>query len=272
VVFVLLLLFFAPVPEPPVIQAVRSGNPAVLKQLIDPKEGLQAVGSHGQTALHEAASRCSIWAADMLVKAGLDRQVRDKEGQTAAMVASDCPPSTDRVSLIRVLMAAIPRDAGNQEGSRWSLQDAVARGDLNVASMLLQMGSAVNAVGDQGNRALEIAVRKGNLRATTFLLEHGADVQLKTTAGTTLMHEAALGGSAEIIAVIAGRGVDVNIPDKESEQTPLHYAASFDRPDAVEALLKAGADTKRRDRKGRTALDLAKAENHDRIVKLLQSR
>jgi ankyrin repeat protein len=39
----------------------------------------------------------------------------------------------------------------------------------------------------------------------------------------------------------------------------------------VEALVKAGADRTKRDGKGRTALDLAKAENHARVVKLLSA-
>ncbi len=266
----ILLLLFAASPEPPVIQAVRSGNPAVRQQLIDKKDGIHALGTNGQTALHEAAARCNIYTAQVLVDAGLDRKVRDKQGNTAAMIAADCPPSPDREQLIRVLMAPVPADFANNESMRWSLQDAASRGDRNVLNMLLQMGADVNRVGNNGNRAVEIAARKGDYPTTKLLLERGADAKLKTSAGTTLLHEAALGGSAEVVALIIAYGVDLHTPDTETGATPLHMAASFNRADAVKALLKAGADRNRRDSKGRTALDLARSNEYKEIVDILR--
>lgn len=190
--------------EPPIVQAVRSGNPVLIQQLAADKAELHKLGSQGQTALHEAAARCSLETVQLLVEAGVERLIHDNQNRTAAMIAAECPQSNGMIRMTRLLMTPLS-DKGVDERSRWSLQDAAARGDMAVINMLLQMGANVNAVGTAGNRALEIAARKANARLVRTLLDRGADPTLKTSAGTTVVHEAALGGSAEVIQMLLDR-------------------------------------------------------------------
>ncbi|MDZ4801738.1 MAG: ankyrin repeat domain-containing protein [Bryobacteraceae bacterium] len=258
-------------PEPPIIQAVRSGNPALIAKTAADKSELHKLGSKGQTALHEAAARCSLETVLLLVDAGVDRGTVDRHNNTAAMIAADCPQNTGMVRMTRALMTPLP-NKGVDEEWRWSLQDAAARGDMAVLNMLLQMGADVNTVGTAGNRAIEIAARKGNAKLVRVLLEKGADVSLKTAAGTAILHEAALGGSAEIVGMLLEKGADPNAQDTESQSTPLHYAASFNRVEAIKALRKGKADPARLDAKNRTPLDVARANNHAEAVAALTAK
>jgi ankyrin repeat protein len=256
--------------DPPVIEAVRSGNTSTLRELVSAKDVvLDARGSGRQTALHEAAAKCSLEAAQILVNAGLDRLIRDDANRTAAMIAMNCPESPGRNQLVRLLMVPLPPKAAD-ETARWSLQDAAARGKISVVKMLLALGSDVNAVGTKGNRALEVACRSGNAPVTMILLDHGADIRLRTDAGTTVLHEAALGGSSEVIDMLLARGADINAVDAESRSTPLHYAASFGRLNAVKTLVRHGADVNQKNNKGMTALETAVANSQDDVVTLLR--
>jgi ankyrin repeat protein len=253
--------------DPPVIEAVRSGNASALRELVSAKGiVLDARGSRRQTALHEAAAKCSLEAAH----AGLDRLIRDDANRTAAMIATNCPVSAGKDQLMRLLMVSL-RPTAADETARWSLQDAAARGKIDVLNMLLTLGSDVNAVGTKGNRALEVACRSGNAPVTMKLLDHGADLRLKTNAGTTVLHEAALGGSSEVIDMLLARGADINAVDAESRSTPLHYAASFGRLNALKTLVRHGADVNQKNNKGMTALQTAVANSQNDVVTLLRA-
>jgi ankyrin repeat protein len=257
--------------DPPVIEAVRSGKTSALHELVSTKGiPLDARGSRRQTALHEAAAKCSLEAAQILVNAGLDRLSRDDANRTAAMIATNCPVSAGKNQLVRLLMVPL-RPTAAYETARWSLQDAAARGNINVVNMLLALGSDVNAVGTKGNRALEVACRSGNAPVTVKLLDHGADLRLKTNARTTVLHEAALGGSSEVIDMLLARGADINAVDAESRSTPLHYAASFGRLNALKTLVRHGADVNQKNNKGMTALQPAVANSQNDVVTLLRA-
>lgn len=68
-------------------------------------------------------------------------------------------------------------------------------------------------------------------------------------------------------ALAGGAGVDV--PDAEDGRTALMRAAAFGREEASSALLAVGADPRRTDVQGTTALHLAAGNGHVDVVRLL---
>jgi ankyrin repeat protein len=62
----------------------------------------------------------------------------------------------------------------------------------------------------------------------------------------------------------------VNAADSETGATPLMIAASMGRTEAIESLLKGGAQVRLRDRQGRTALDRAHEAGSADSEKILQ--
>jgi len=142
---------------------------------------------------------------------------------------------------------------------------------VNVAEMLLKLGSDVNALNPKGDRALDVACRRGDPAMVRTLLGAGADVKLPTTSGTTALHEAALGGDPRVVELLIAKGAVVDAPDKENAATPLHYAASFGRVEAVRALTARGADRHRKDRRGFDALRTAQTNGQQEVVELLRT-
>jgi ankyrin repeat protein len=259
--------------EPAVIEIVRSGNLAQLQDLIARKEGLQARGAQNQTGLHEAAARCNLQAARMLVDAGLDRSALDNAGRTAGELAFTCRDAARNKELVRLLWVPRPPAAAKADANaRWTLHGAAARGDANVVEMLLKLGVDVNGVNGNGDRALEVACRKGDARTVEILLKRAADVRLTSSSGTTVLHEAALGGDPRVIELLIRHGAEVDAPDREKAATPLQYAASFGRPEAVRMLVQHGADVRRKDRNGRDAFAAATANGHSEVAEMLRTR
>jgi hypothetical protein len=65
------------------------------------------------------------------------------------------------------------------------------------------------------------------------------------------------------------RGVDVNERDKRY-RIALHYACLYNRLKIVKKLIKAKANLEAKDNRGRTALDIAKEEDYQEIIDLLE--
>ena len=74
--------------------------------------------------------------------------------------------------------------------------------------------------------------------------------------------------SAERIQAEIARGADVNARARDGD-TPLHWAAAYNSPAAVEALLEAGADADARDGDGATPLHWAAANDRPAAVHAL---
>ena len=83
-----------------------------------------------------------------------------------------------------------------------------------------------------------------------------------------LLQAARLGNADTVRALLAAPNVDVNGVD-DNGNTPLIEAARFGHDDVVTALLIARADTKLKNREGKTALMLASEGGHDETVKRL---
>ncbi|WP_205182846.1 ankyrin repeat domain-containing protein [Burkholderia sp. LMG 13014] len=110
-----------------------------------------------------------------------------------------------------------------------------------------------------GTHALALAARFGMHGLMADLITRGADARLYGD-GLAPIHMAA---DARAIGILVAAGADPNAPwkregvDMARGTTALHTAARDDRPELIEALLKAGADPNVRDRDGFTPLHYA---------------
>jgi ankyrin repeat protein len=236
-------------------EAARTGDLTVLRSLSADKKLVDLRDANGRTALHEAVANCHLEAAQILVDAGWSRTLPDGQNRTPVALASQCPRLAPPV----------------QESAPWSLQYAAGHHQTSVVSVLLSMRADANAVGSDGNRALDISCLQGDAEVTRLLLEHGADPRLRNKGGGTPLHDAALKGNKEVIEILMAHGADVNAVDSQSRSTPLHYAAEFDRLDAVMALVAHGADVSLKNADALTALEEARKNHFDDVSRFLGS-
>jgi ankyrin repeat protein len=231
-------------------EAARSGDLPKLQALASDKAAVNLRGPHNRTALHEAAANCQFESAKFLVDPGWDTRAVDDEQRPPVNLTSSCP---DNVRTVFSLLLK-PKI---EEKFPWSLQYAAAHRHANLVAMLVRMGSDVNAVGSEGNRALELSCLHGDAETTRLLLERGANPNLRSKVGSTPLHDAALTGNKEVVELLLEHGANINATDSESASTPLHYAASFGRLDVVKVLVEQGADLTLKSTAGFTALQLA---------------
>jgi ankyrin repeat protein len=243
-------------------EAARAGDLTRLRSLAADKKLVDLRDANGRTALHEAVANCHLEAAEILVAAGWSSALPDKQNRTPLALASQCPRD---IQAVYQLVLAPPV----QESAPWSLQYAAGHHQASVVSMLLKLRADPNALGSEGNRALDISCLQGDAEVTRLLLDHGADPRLRNKAGGTPLHDAALKGNKEVIELLLAHGADVNAVDSQSRSTPLHYAAEFDRLDAVMALVKHGADVNLKNAGALTAMEEARKNQFDDVSRFL---
>jgi ankyrin repeat protein len=134
--------------------------------------------------------------------------------------------------------------------------------DVLLASPQLHV-DRVNAAGET---PLMMAALRGNYDAAVKLIERGAKVR---RVGWTPLHYAASGPDVKMVALMLDRGADVNAA-APNLNTPLMMAARYGAEESVKLLLSRGADKKRLNDKGQSAVDYARISEREFIVEMVK--
>ena len=193
---------------------------------------VDAQDNQGWTALHYAASTGNTGVAEMLLDAGA-RIVQDKDGNSPAHEAA----SKGRAACGQLI---VERAAAKAASGRAAGRDA----DLTAVV------SAPNAFGET---ALMLAASRGIPPMCVALVEHGASMEQRNHSGWCALHHAANAGRPAVVALLAQRGANVDAHDKQGE-TALHKACTKDSQFCVRNLCDAGADVRLLSADGRSPL------------------
>jgi ankyrin repeat protein/truncated hemoglobin YjbI len=146
----------------------------------------------------------------------------------------------------------------------------VSSNELHRVTVLLEYGASIDDRGRYGLTALHYAVRGGKLQLIKLLLDRGARADALDLDGLTpLLHLAKTRSKADpipVMALLAAHGANLDTRD-ETEGTLLMHFARRGNSEAVQWLLKHGADRTARNKSGKTAAHFGRA--HARIVRLL---
>jgi len=130
---------------------------------------------------------------------------------------------------------------------------------LEVASLLLEYGAAVDCPNKELERPLHLAVRMPQLRVAKLLLQKGADVNSRSRGSDQPIHMACRNRSLDMVEILLDYGANVNGKTIGGYQ-PLHVAAtSGEQPSLIKLLVRKGAaiEAKSQGSFSQTALGLA---------------
>uniref|UniRef100_A0A671KD54 Ankyrin-2-like n=1 Tax=Sinocyclocheilus anshuiensis TaxID=1608454 RepID=A0A671KD54_9TELE len=157
-------------------------------------------------------------------------------------------------------------------GGTWSgftpLHIAAHYGNVNVATLLLNRGAAVDFTARNGITPLHVASKRGNTNMVHLLLDRGAQIDAKTRDGLTPLHCAARSGHDTAVELLLERGAPMLARTKNG-LSPLHMAAQGDHVECVKHLLQHKAPVDDVTLDYLTALHVAAHCGHYRVTKLL---
>ncbi|XP_030636370.1 ankyrin-2b [Chanos chanos] len=148
------------------------------------------------------------------------------------------------------------------------LHIAAHYGNVNVATLLLNRGAAVDFTARNGITPLHVASKRGNTNMVRLLLDRGAQIDAKTRDGLTPLHCAARSGHDTAVELLLERGAPMLARTKNG-LSPLHMAAQGDHVECVKHLLQHKAPVDDVTLDYLTALHVAAHCGHYRVTKLL---
>ncbi|XP_048851670.1 ankyrin-2-like isoform X2 [Brienomyrus brachyistius] len=148
------------------------------------------------------------------------------------------------------------------------LHIAAHYGNVNVSTLLLNRGAAVNFTARNGITPLHVASKRGNTNMISLLLDQGGQIDAKTRDGLTPLHCAARSGHAPAVEMLLERGAPLLARTKNG-LSPLHMSAQGDHVECVKHLLQHQAPVDDVTLDYLTALHVAAHCGHYRVTKLL---
>jgi uncharacterized protein len=257
--------------------AVKSGDKAAIRQLLERHSDVNAVMPDGSTALHWAVRSNDLETAQLLLRAGANAKAADRHGVTPLSLAC----LNGSTAMIRTLLdAGAPPDSVDGQGET-ALITASRTGNPDAVKLLLDRGAPVNAWDTQaGQTALMWAIREHHSDVVQLLLSRGADAKASTKVvldfppetgnlqgvgraqtlpkgvapgGMTPLLYAAREGTLDVARMLVAAGADVNAAEA-NHTSPLLVSILNDHVNVATFLLDHGANVNAADGFGRTPL------------------
>ncbi|EXJ76712.1 26S proteasome non-ATPase regulatory subunit 10 [Cladophialophora psammophila CBS 110553] len=208
-------------------------------------------------AIHEAAREGKTQVVESLLNANPKlASLRDQDDRLPLHWAS----AFARLDIVKLLASTRSFDPDAEDGSGWTpLAIAASLKDnsgLPIIELLLSKDADPKIATNTGVTPLHLAVSKNNLDVCKTLLKHGASARVKDKRGHLPLHRAAAVGSVPLVKLLLENKSPINATDMDGH-TPLHHAISEGHGHVAVELLKAGAETDKKDHEGRLAIDCA---------------
>lgn len=198
--------------------------------LIEHNADIHYTNSNGN-ALHYSAQHGLSKTVPILIKAGLDVNETNINGQTPLMLAAK-------------------------------------NNFLHTIKFLLKNGAKINISDNMGHSALSQAVKNNHLKVVNYLLKNGASILITNTQGDTLVMLAAQNGSTDILKKLIKEGEDIHNANNDGN-TALLLATMKNEFQTFKLLLNSKANLMVTNHKGETPYEIASFYEYIDLLKIM---
>ncbi|KAG7507268.1 ankyrin-3 isoform X20 [Solea senegalensis] len=248
--------------------ASLAGQTDVVKQLVTHGGNVNAQSQNGFTPLYMAAQENHLDVVQFLLDNGSSQSIATEDGFTPLAVALQ-QGHDQVVSLLlendtkgKVRLPALHIAARKDDTKAAAL---LLQNDHNAD---VESKMMVNRTTESGFTPLHIAAHYGNINVATLLLNRGAAVDFKARNDITPLHVASKRGNSNMVRLLLERGAKIDARTKDG-LTPLHCGARSGHEQVVEMLLDRGAPIMSKTKNGLSPLHMATQGDHLNCVQLL---
>ncbi|XP_016296452.1 ankyrin-3-like isoform X8 [Sinocyclocheilus anshuiensis] len=248
--------------------ASLAGQVDVVKELVNNGANINTQSQNGFTPLYMAAQENHLDVVKFLLDNGSSQSIATEDGFTPLAVALQ-QGHDQVVSLLlendtkgKVRLPALHIAARKDDTKAAAL---LLQNDHNAD---VESKMMVNRTTESGFTPLHIAAHYGNINVATLLLNRGAAVDFKARNDITPLHVASKRGNANMVRLLLERGARIDAKTKDG-LTPLHCGARSGHEQVVEMLLDRGAPILSKTKNGLSPLHMATQGDHLNCVQLL---
>ncbi|MBR3425778.1 MAG: ankyrin repeat domain-containing protein [Neisseriaceae bacterium] len=273
--------------ETPILTiASRNGHKDLVQFLLDNGAEVNRLGGFWgyETAIKDAVFGNHIEIVQLLLDAGADVNLGDKIGNLKSNNAYPvlvlymvCDTYGEKINMdmLKLLLDAGANVNAMDNLHETALYKAAENGDIDAVRLLLDYGADVN-LGRETPLIAALSEDSKNMHAIVqLLIDNGADVHRCTDKSLWSTVMLAAVNHPECLQFLIDAGADINYVCRDTtdyrQYTALLWAAEEGITESVKILLANGADIHAKNKRGRTALDLAMTNQHTEIVQLLQA-
>lgn len=239
--------------------AVKSQSVELVKLFIHKGANVNAITKRRESPLFDAVRTRNMEIIQILLDAGADVHIKNIRGHTCIFRIVHCG-------------SGVCKDI-NLCSCRHLVRMAHSIGtDVDILQLLLNHGASLST---GQTSLLYMAVSVGDLEMVSVLVELGANVNFEGENNWTALHYACAYGGCKIIKVLLKAGANINAINTNGN-TPLHMVIRCYTGvsiQLVELLLNKGADPHFKNHEGKTALDVADiycVRLHPNIIDILK--
>lgn len=253
--------------------ALSNRQYAIAEQLIDAGAVVDMAHSSGKNILHRAAMNGDITLAQFLLDNGANINSKDEHQNTALTIALE----SNQLSMAELLYKRQAHIDLSGEKVADIFYAAVRQGETPLLKLLLEFGVSPNVTRVDKPAAAFVAITADRPEILALMLQHGLNPKVENDKGISLLANAArfctpcINVLLDYDASIEFGGQGGQKPGGFMQASPLLWAVSSRKYDAVEILIKAGANVSAVSSENTTALSSAAAGDAELVKLLLQA-
>lgn len=249
----------------PLMLAIRKGHQPSCEVLVKAGADLLATDSYGLNAMHIAVYFAQNEIVQMLAVQNQLINSKNKIGRTPLMIAGEM----GYMHICETLMqAGSDLFAIDNEGCN-IMHVAANNGKIEVLQMFVTQQKLINSRNKKGETPLMLAAEAGHKSACEVLMKAGADPIATDNDGQNVIHKVVKFKKIEIVKMFAAYKELLNSKEGDDGETPLMLAVNSKQ--CFDVLIKAGADIFATDNDGQNVLHHASREGKNEIVQMFSN-